>query len=186
MAGRECYHCKQWINEGEDHDCWTTTEAALTQDLSDDLRDAWERLREASVSFGEQRIYASHKSIMFSRRSCYFFVRPKKSFLELCVFLGRTVKAPQVRRIDRASKSKVVHVIQIRHRDEVEAPITEWLQEAYKLSDVLAPKAGGSRPQLKRGTKSSRVQYLRDAASSRPNGSTRTSRQMPQHSEEFL
>ena len=45
---------------------------------------------------------------MFSRKSCYFFVRPKKNFLELCLFLGRTLKAPQVRRSDRASKSKVV------------------------------------------------------------------------------
>jgi len=86
MPGRECYHCKQWIEEGEEHDCWTTTEVALTQDLSDDLRDAWERLRETAVSLGNQRIYASHKSIMFSRKSCYFFVRPKKNFLELCLF----------------------------------------------------------------------------------------------------
>ncbi|HXW89495.1 MAG TPA: DUF5655 domain-containing protein [Terriglobales bacterium] len=142
MAGRECYHCKQWIEEGEAHDCWTTTEAALTQDLSEDLRDAWERLRETAVSFGHQRIYASHKSIMFSRKSCYFFVRPKRSFLELCVFLGRRLKAAQVRRVERTSKSKVAHVIHIRHRDQVEAPITDWLQEAYELSDVLAPKAG--------------------------------------------
>src|ERR671919_582337 len=138
MAGRECYHCKQWVKEGEEHDCWTTTEAALTQDLSEDLRDAWERLRESAVALGDQRIYASHNSIMFSRKSCYFFVRPKRSFLEVCVFLGRTLKAAQVRRVDRASKSKVVHVIQIRHRDQVEPPITDWLQEAYKLSDVLA------------------------------------------------
>jgi hypothetical protein len=140
MAGRECYHCKQWIEDGEEHDCWTTTEAALTRDLSEDLRDAWERLREAAVSLGDQRIYASHNSIMFSRTSCYFFVRPKKTFLEVCVFLGRTVKAPQVRRVDRASKSKVVHFIQIRHRDEVEPPTTNWLREAYELSGVLAAK----------------------------------------------
>ncbi len=140
MAGRECYHCKQWVEEGEPHDCWTTTEAALTQDLSEDLHDAWERLRETAASFGDQRIYASHQSIMFSRRSCYFFVRPKRNFLELCVFLGRTLKAPQVRRVDRASKSKVVHIIQIRHRDEVEPPVTDWLHEAYELSEVLATK----------------------------------------------
>jgi uncharacterized protein DUF5655 len=145
MAGRECYHCKQWVEEGEPHDCWTTTEAALTQDLSEDLQDAWERLRETAVSLGDQRIYASHKSIMFSRKSCYFFVRPKTNFLEVCVFLGRALKAPQVRRVDRASKSKVVHVIQIRHRDEVEAPLTEWLEEAYKLSGVRASKAQTTR-----------------------------------------
>jgi uncharacterized protein DUF5655 len=137
-AGRECYHCKQWIEEGEPHDCWTTTEAALTQDLSEDLRDAWERLRETAVSFGDQRIYASHSSIMFSRKSCYFFVRPKRNYLELCVFLGRSLNAPQVRRVDNASKSKIVHIIHIRHRDEVEAPVTDWLREAYELSDVLS------------------------------------------------
>ena len=150
MAGRECYHCKQWVEKGEEHDCWTTTEAALTQDLSEDLRDAWERLRETAAAFGEQRIYASHKSIMFSRKSCYFFVRPKKSFLEVCVFLGRALKARQVRRVDSASKSKVVHFIRITHRDEVEAPVTDWLQEAYDLSDPTKPKPG---PKKKKATK---------------------------------
>ena len=154
MAGRECYHCKQWVEEREEHDCWTTTEAALTQDLSEDLLHAWERLRETAVSFGDQRIYASHKSIMFSRQSCYFFVRPKRNFLEVCIFLGRALKAPQVRRVDRASKSKLVHIIQIRHRDEVEAPLTDWLREAYELSDVLASKtAAKSKPRPRPNSK---------------------------------
>ena len=145
MAGRECYHCKQWIEEGQAHDCWTTTEAALTKDLSEDLRDAWHRLRETAVTFGDQRIYASHNSIMFSRRSCYFFVRPKRNFLEVCVFLPRALKAPQVRRVDWASKTKAAHIIQIRHRDEVEAPITDWLQEAYDRADAVAVKPAAAR-----------------------------------------
>lgn len=132
MRGRQCYHCKQWIVEGEDHDCWTTTEAALTEDLSEDLQEAWERLRETAVSFGEQRIYASHHSIMFSRSSCYFFVRPKKSYLEVVIFLGRALRAPQVKRADEASKSKVANFVRITHRDEVEAPMTDWLKEAYE------------------------------------------------------
>src|SRR5262245_48621295 len=147
MAGHVCYHCKQWVEEGEPHDCWTTTETALTRDLPEDLQEAWERLREAAVDLGDQRIYASHNSIMFSRKSCYFFVRPKKTFLEVCVFLGRALKAPQVRRVDQSSKSKFVHFLRITHRDEVEAPITDWLREAYQLSDVLAhaSKPGATR-----------------------------------------
>ena len=149
VAGRECYHCKQWVEEGDDHDCWTTTEAALTQDLSEDLRDAWERLRETAASLGEQRIYASHKSIMFSRRSCYFFVRPKRNFLEVCVFLGRELRAAQVRRIDRASKAKAVHIIQVRHRDEVEPPLPNWLREAYELSDLHTNKPALARAKRK-------------------------------------
>ena len=156
MAGRECYHCRQWVEEGEAHDCWTTTEAALTAELSEDLRDAWERLRGTATEFGDQRIYASHNSIMFSRRSCYFFVRPKKSFLEVCVFLGRSVKAPQVRRSEPSSKSKFANLIQIRHRDEVERPITDWLREAYEQSEVLGAKAVATKSPAKGAKRSAK------------------------------
>jgi hypothetical protein len=135
MAGRECYHCKQWIGDGEPHDCWTTTEAALTQDLSEDLQEAYARLRETAVEFGEQRIYASHSSIMFARKACYFFVRPKKSFLEVCIFLPRAIRAPQVHKAVSASTVKTANMVRIRHRDEVEPPVTDWLREAYALPD---------------------------------------------------
>lgn len=169
MTGRQCYHCKQWIEEGQPHDCWTTTEAALTQDLSEDLHDAWERLREAAVELGEQRIYASHKSIMFSRRSCYFFVRPKTRFLEVCVFLSRPLKAPQVRRVDRASRSKIAHIIQVKHRDEVEAPLTDWIREAYQVSAVQATAARTKRvPAKTRSTNKVRAAVKKKRKAAKP------------------
>jgi len=158
MAGRECFHCKQWVEEGEAHDCWTTTESALTKDLSEDLREAWVRLRETAADFGEQRIYASHNSIMFSRASCYFFVRPKRSFLEVCIFLPRPIKARQVKRAEASSKTKFANLMQVRHRDEVEAPVTEWLEEAYHFSAAKAAKpadkkAPGKPPAVKKTPK---------------------------------
>src|SRR4051794_28814431 len=131
MKGHECYHCKQWVGEGEAHDCWTTTESALTKELSEDLQDAYARLRDTAVEFGEQRIYASHNSIMFARKACYFFVRPKSKFLEVVIFLGRAVKSPLVRKVVESSKIKRAHIIHVNHRDQVEAPFTDWLREAY-------------------------------------------------------
>jgi hypothetical protein len=147
MSGHICYHCKQFVEEGEAHDCWTTTESALLEEVSDDLKEAYERLRATAVEFGEQRIYASHHCIMFARKACYFFVRPKRDSLELCVFLGRAVKAPQVRSARPSSKTKTAHIIRIRHRDEVEAPITDWLREAYGLEDIIgtSPKTAKRR-----------------------------------------
>src|SRR5689334_16062183 len=147
MPRRQCHHCKEWIEEGQSHDCWTTTEEALTEDLSEDLRDAWERIRETAVDFGEQRIYASGTAIMFSRASCYFFVRPRRSHLQVCVFLDRAVRAPQVRRVEPKSKTKLVNIVHITHRDEVEAPFTDWLREAYDLFDKpAAPTTAAKRP----------------------------------------
>jgi hypothetical protein len=149
-GGHTCYHCKEWVKEGESHDCWTTTEAALTRDLSEDLREAWERLRETAAELGEQRIYASHHSIMFARKTCYFFVRPKRSFLELNVFLGRTLRAQQVKRVIGESGRRRVHVFQVRHRDEVESPITDWIAEAYELLETAAPATRATAPKVKR------------------------------------
>jgi hypothetical protein len=152
--GHECYHCKQWVAAGEAHDCWTTTEAALTRGLSEDLQDAYERFREAAVEFGEQRIYASHNSIMFARRACYCFVRPKKSYLEICVFLGRELKAPQVRTSMATSKTKFANLLRVTHRDEVEAPLTDWISEAFEFAgepaaakrpSTIAKGSGGTR-----------------------------------------
>ena len=157
MPGHQCYHCKQWVDAGEAHDCWTTTESALTQDLPEDLRDAWERLRETAAEFGEQRIYASHHCIMFSRKSCYFFVRPKSKYLEVCIFLGRPLKAPHVRRVDKASKTKVANIVRLTHRDEVEAPITDWLREAYEFQGAVSAKAPRTSARKRRPAKKKTV-----------------------------
>jgi len=90
---------------------------------------------------------------MFSRTACYFFVRPKPKYLEVCIFLGRALKAPQVRRVDKASKTKVVNIIHIRHRDEVEPPITDWLKEAYDVSEALSGRrAAKTSPRAKKKT----------------------------------
>lgn len=164
MPARQCYHCKQWIEQGEAHDCWTTTEAALTSDLPEDLLEAWERLRETASGFGGQRIYASHKSIMFARKACYFFVRPKKSALEVVFFLGRPIKAPQVRRTDRTSTTKIAHTIHIKHRDEVEPPITDWLLEAYEWSGM--PRSTPQTKNVRKSSKPATKQTKRPAARS--------------------
>ena len=153
MKGHECYHCKQWVAEGEAHDCWTTTEAALTKDLSEDLQDAYERLRDSAAEFGEQRIYASHNSIMFARKACYFFVRPKRSFLEVVIFLGRAVKSPKIKKVVESSKVKRAHVIQVRHRDEVEAPLTDWLKEAYAFGATKITKEKSKQKNTKKTVK---------------------------------
>ena len=97
-AGRECYHRKAMVQGKGKRTIAGDDRSGADEDLSEELRDAWERLRETAVAFGDQRIYASHKSIMFSRKSCYFFVRPKRNFLEVCIFLAELIKARQDRR----------------------------------------------------------------------------------------
>ncbi len=163
----ECYHCKQWVVEGEAHDCWTTTEKALTQELPDDLQEAYERVRETAVEFGEQRIYASGSCIMFSRASCYFFVRPKRRWLELAVFLGRPLKSPLVKRVEPKSKVKTANIIRITHRDEVEAPLTDWLREAYDF-EPLAKTVAKAQPRKRAAARKAAKKDRTSAKAAKP------------------
>jgi len=80
---------------------------------------------------------------MFSRKACYFFVRPKKKVLEIWFFLGRKLKAPLVSKTLQSSKLKVAHLVNVSHRDQVEPPLTDWLKEAFDTSDRLTSKGEG-------------------------------------------
>ncbi len=100
--------------------------------LTGELRDAWVKLREVSAGLGEQRIYASAKAVMFSRSSCYFFARPKKASLELCIFLAGELDHPIIKSSKPVSKQKLAHTVLVHHEDQIEAPLTEWIQAAWE------------------------------------------------------
>ncbi len=113
-------------------DHFNTSEAYLVQDLSDDLRDAWEKIREFGASLGEQRIYASGRAIMFSRKVCYFFVRPKKKYMEVVLFLKEQRSKHEFKSIRAVSKTKFAHTFQLIHADQVEGELTDALTSAYE------------------------------------------------------
>ncbi len=74
---------------------------------------------------------------MFSRDVCYMFLRPKKSFVEVCFFLPKTLKNPLIKRTQATSKKKVSHLFNLVHADQVEEPLMNWLREAYEYAGGL-------------------------------------------------
>lgn len=115
-------------------DHYNESEEFLIQPLEEDLKEAWFAIRAFGESLGEQRIYASGKAIMFSKRVCYFFVRPKKSFLEVVIFL-REKKPESDFKIQAVSKVKFAHTFKLIHADQVEGMLTEAISEAYNAID---------------------------------------------------
>jgi hypothetical protein len=115
------------------HEGMVVTEAYLTRELSDDLRDAWLKLRAFGASLAPERIYASHNCIMFSRKTCFFFVRPKKKWLEVWFFAGRAVPGLKSMRGAKTIE-KYSNFFKLEHADQVEEPLTDWLREAYAFT----------------------------------------------------
>ena len=129
----KCPHCSRWLpRDHRDHVCVPPTEQEVMGHLTGDLLDTWRKLREFAAGLGEQRIYASAKAVMFSRSGCYFFARPRKSSLELCIFLPEEVHHPAVQSRKPVSKHKIAHTVLVYHEDQIEAPLTEWLEAAWR------------------------------------------------------
>ncbi len=106
------------------------TEAELINGLNEDLRDAWQKLRAFAATLGPQRIYPSALSIMFAKKVCYFFVRPKKTSLEVWMFLPREIEGLTSTR--GATKNvKYCNRFKLIHPDQVESPLTDWIRESY-------------------------------------------------------
>jgi hypothetical protein len=106
------------------------TEAELIDGLNEDLRDAWQKLRAFAATLGPQRIYPSALSIMFAKKICYFFVRPKKTSLEVWMFLPREIEGLTSTR-GATKRVKFCNLFKLVHPDQVESPLTDWLREAY-------------------------------------------------------
>ena len=113
-------------------DHYNKSETYLVQNLNDDFADAWTKLRAFGKSLGEQRIYASGRAIMFSRKVCYFFVRPKKTYLEVVILLPKKLSAKDFK-ISSVSKTKFAHTFKLVHADQVEGVLTDAISEAYNL-----------------------------------------------------
>lgn len=111
------------------------TESQLIDGLDEDLRDAWHKLRAFAADLGPQRIYASALSIMFSRKVCYFFVRPRKTFLEVWIFLPREIEGLTSMH-GPTKKVKYCNLFKLIHADQVEEPLTDWIREAFNFAPV--------------------------------------------------
>ena len=124
---------KKTYTHSPDH--YNKSEAYLTDNLDEELKDAWLKIREFGQALGEQRIYASGKAIMFSKKVCYFFVRPKKSFLEVVVFLADKKKRPGFTAAKEVSKTKSGHTFKLVHSDQVEGELARALEDSYAATN---------------------------------------------------
>jgi hypothetical protein len=131
---RECHLCLSNIEDGPEHVCVPLTERDLIKDLPEDFREAFLELRRFAAGLGDQKIYNNARAVMFSKKVCYMFVRPKKTFLELCFFLPRKETHRAVLRAVPTSKTKFSHTVKLVHPDQIESPLTTWLRESFEAS----------------------------------------------------
>src|SRR5947209_3756430 len=96
------------------------SEAKQLEGLTEEFVEAWRALRAFALSLGPQEVpHTSHRSIMFGRRLCYLFVRPKKSCVEVNFFLPRAVESELLKKVTPTgvTKKRFGHVLALVHAD---------------------------------------------------------------------
>src|SRR5262245_7099142 len=73
--------------------------------------------RGGGLSRRPENLCVGHVHHVFFARHVLLLCTAAASFLEVCMFLGRAVKAPQVRRAEPRSKTKIANILKITHRD---------------------------------------------------------------------
>lgn len=101
--------------------------------LSEDLQDAWVKLKGFALGLGEQRNYAAGKAVMFSKKVCYLFVRPQARFLEVVVFLSDGKLRPGFHKVQAVTRTKWAHTYKVVHADQVEGNLTDAIQQAFQI-----------------------------------------------------
>lgn len=135
----KCSQCLGYIplTKKKSHHCEIPTEEAVFQNLEDEPRDAWVKLKEFASNLGPQRIYYSAKAAMFSRDVCYMFVRSKKNKIEVCLMLDEKISHDHIKKVEAYSKTRLRHTLHVFHEDTIEEPITDWILKAWEIAAKL-------------------------------------------------
>ena len=133
-----CPDCgRSFGREGQWHSCVP----AGTLDASFAGRPDWQRERFEVLAahlggVGDVTVEPVQVGVFFKRARTFAALRPMKSMLRLEFILSRSVDDERISKSFPMSANRIVHVIDLRASDEVDATLLAWLTEAYDSSPV--------------------------------------------------
>jgi Domain of unknown function (DUF5655) len=133
-----CPRCRrQFKNRNQAHSCGQFTVEQLLDGKSQQIVELYERLDRLIGGCGEVVVAPTKTRVLFKVRTVFASVAVCKNWLDVVFVLGRRLKH---RRIKKAQEEYpgIVHFLRIENEDDLDADLTNWLQEAYdhrKLKD---------------------------------------------------
>jgi Domain of unknown function (DUF5655) len=126
-----CPRCRrQFKNRSQTHSCGWFTVQQLLDGKPREIVELYERLARLIGGFGEVAVAPTKTRVLFKVRTVFATVAVSKTWLDVVFVLGRRLKH---RRIKKAQEEYpgIVHSLRIEKEEDLDADLTEWLQEAY-------------------------------------------------------
>lgn len=94
----------------------------------------YSRLIEVVQMLGPFHEERKKTSIHLVNKTGFAGIHPRKSFLYLNLRMNRPLQSERIAKSEQVSKNRYHNEIKIISRDEINAELIEWLEEAYTLA----------------------------------------------------
>lgn len=97
------------------------------------LREIYNRLMETLNQLGPMQIQIIKSAIYIKKRSTFLAIKTRKDHLMIEFSLNREMNNPKIEKTLRLSPHKIVHVIHLGKKEEIDHELVTWLGQSYSL-----------------------------------------------------
>lgn len=130
-----CPTCQRTFkNTNQDHSCQVTDLESHFLNKEPNVKAVFEKIHKEVTPFGEFKVNSVKHAILFTAKSHFLAVKPKRKWLDIELVLPYPVEGFPIHKTVQVSKSKWAHFVRLEAETEVDKRLVEWLREAYEVS----------------------------------------------------
>ena len=123
-------------NTNQDHSCLVTDIETHFMGKRENVKLTFEKLLVVVKAFECVTINSVKNAILFTAKSHFLAVKPKKAWLDIEFVLDEKVEGFPIHKTVQAAKHKWAHFLRLGSVDEVDEQLKIWIKRAYKVSKV--------------------------------------------------
>jgi hypothetical protein len=132
----KCPRCgRSFANRSQEHACGRHDLAHHFAGKGPAIRRIFDSVVEVVRRIGPVKVLPEKTRIAFQVRMSFAQLTPRRAWVDGHVVLARRLEDPRFRRIDTISRRNHVHHFRLASVDEVDAQLTAWLEEAYRVGE---------------------------------------------------
>jgi hypothetical protein len=130
-----CPKCRRSFKApNQSHSCEVTSPDHHFSRKPPIIRAIFEKIISIVEDCGPVNVSFVKNAIIISAKSTFLAIKPKKSYVDIEFLLNEEILDFPIHKTVRVSRNKVAHFIKIESPEEVEGPVTSWLQRAYQIN----------------------------------------------------
>ncbi|MEZ5084634.1 MAG: DUF5655 domain-containing protein [Bacteroidales bacterium] len=124
---------RQFKNTNQDHSCVVTAIESHFLNKHQNVMNTFEKLQNEVLKFKAVRVNSVKNAILFTAKSHFLAVKPKKSWLDIEFVLDENLDGFPIHKTVQATKTKWAHFMRIQSVEEIDEQLITWLKRAYEI-----------------------------------------------------